>query len=272
VFVADGFMSAELPGGAEAASGDLLRVEVGPVGKTTRRSFALQRRLPSPSALLSCTLPRPLGVVFVPDAAGGVRVASLVAGSAAGRAAGVARLSPDGASTPLPGDLLRACTATVFSFPPGAQLLGELKGTTRTVVLFGADGQSYEKTFAALAQGRVADGPVTLLLERAPPGTPGAAWKPLPVQRAVAPAADGDDDTLPVLAAPLYGDEAETAGMAAVEGDDSDAEAAADAAEREAARRTAAALRVEGPDGPVSAALFATVAILTLFLAAGFLP
>ena len=272
MFVADGFMSAELPG-AEAASGELLRVEVGPVGKTTRRSFAVQRRLASPSTLLSCTLPRPLGVVFVPDAAGGVRVASLVAGSAAGRAAGVARLSPDGASTPLPGDLLRACTATVFSFPPGAQLLGELKGTTRTVVLFGADGQSYEKTFAALAQGRVADGPVTLLLERAPPGSPGAAWKPLPVQRAVDAAAEGGDDALPVLAAPLYGDEAETAGTAAAEGDDdSDADAAADAAEREAARRAAAALRVEGPDGPVSAALFATVAILTLFLAAGFLP
>ena len=257
-------MSAEVPGGAEAAAGELLRVEVGPVGRTVRRSFALQRRLGASSSLFAVTLPRPLGVVFVPAADGGVRVAALVPGSTAGRAAGVARLSPDGSATPLPGDLLRACTATVFSFPAGAQLLGELKGTTRTVVLYGADGQSYEKTFAALAQGRVADGPVTLLLERAQAGTPGAEWKPLPVPRP-APANEADAE-LPTLSAPLYSADDDSDDL------DNDDDDDGEAADREAARRAAAAVRVDGPDGPVSAALLATGIILALFLAAGFLP
>jgi hypothetical protein len=86
------------------------------VGERKRQTFVLAPRLKG--ELLSITLSRPLGIVFVPDAAGGVRIGSLVAGSAAGRAAGVARLSPQGSSAPAVGDILRAVTCTVFAFTP----------------------------------------------------------------------------------------------------------------------------------------------------------
>ena len=77
-------------------------------------------------------------------------------------------------------------------------------------------------------------------------------------------AADAGKDELPTLDAPLYSTN---------DGDDDDYEDYdGEAADREAARRAAAAVRVDGPDGPVSAALLATGAILALFLAAGFLP
>ena len=78
--------------------------------------------------------------------------------------------------------------------------------------------------------------------------------------RAAADAADAAE--LPTLDAPLYYDDGEGEG----EGDDGEA------ADREAARRAAAAVRVDGPAGPVSAARLATGVILALFLAAGFLP
>jgi hypothetical protein len=114
-YVPSGFMFAEAD---EATPGERVRVEVGPVGERKRTTFVLPLLCAPPSTLISVTLPRPLGVVFVPDAAGGVRVGSLVPGSVAGRAGAVARLSPDGAATPRPGDVLRAVTATVFAFTP----------------------------------------------------------------------------------------------------------------------------------------------------------
>jgi hypothetical protein len=307
-YVPSGFMFVEAD---DTTPGERVRVEVGPVGERKRTTFVLPLLCGAPSTLIAVTLPRPLGVVFVPDAAGGVRVGSLVPGSVAGRAGAVARLSPDGMATPRPGDVLRAVTATVFAFtpqcaPPGeharpaththahplrrtrsktqqplsrahacpncchaprrtrrAQLLGDLKGTKRTVVLYGADGQAWQKSFAALTQGMAADGPVTLVLERPLPGSADATWAPLPVSPADVAATWSEEERALRQALPplVYGgdeEEEEDAGEAA-------------AAAREQARR-AAQLHVEGPGSEVSAAFGSTAVLLVLLLAAGFFP
>lgn len=46
--------------------------------------------------------------------------------------------------------------------------------------------QPWEKAFGALAQGAVADGEVTIVLERAKEGTQGSYWRPLPARRSAA--------------------------------------------------------------------------------------
>ena len=97
-------------------------------------------------------------------------MADFVDGSRAGRAAAVASLSPAGAQAASRGDVLRAFTASTVSFGPRAQLLGDLSGSKRAVVLFGADGQSWTKTTSALTSGLVADGPVTLCWSGTGPG------------------------------------------------------------------------------------------------------
>jgi len=235
-FVSSGFFAAEAP---EGASGERVRVEVGPVGERKQQTFLFAPVLPL-SSLVVVTLPRPLGVVFVPDRDGRVRVASLVPGSHAGRAAAVGKLAPGGAQAASEGDVLRAVTATVFSFTARAQTLGDLTGTKRTVVLFGADGESYDKCFAALGQGLCADGPVTLVLERAQAGSQGARWSPLPVaQNAEEPVRQ--------------------------ERGESDSEA-------QRRQRREETLRLEGPGPAVGAALATTLGLLALLLAAGFFP
>ena len=62
------------------------------------------------------------------------------------------------------GDVLRACTATNFVFP-----IKSLFGATppvRTLVVYGADNQSWPKVIAALKMGLVSDGEVHLIFER----------------------------------------------------------------------------------------------------------
>ena len=87
-------------------------------------------------------------------------------------------MSPVGAQAARRGDVLRAFTSSTISFGPRAQLLGDLSGSKRAVVLFGADGQSWVKTISALKSGLVADGPVTLLLERDRDPERAKAWTP----------------------------------------------------------------------------------------------
>ena len=139
--------------------------------------------------------------------------------------------------------------------PRRAQLLGDLKGTKRTVVLFGADGQPWEKTFTALTTGLVADGPVTLVLERAQAGSPGALWAPLPVAREALDAARASEPGTPRVPAPLYG---------------ADGEVQED--EEAAAARLDEQLSVEQPGSEVSAAVLGTLGILALLLLTGFSP
>ena len=62
--------------------------------------------------------------------------------------------------------MLRAFTATQVVYRTTAALTGDLSGTKRVRTLFGADEVPWGEVSAALANGRVADGPITLVLER----------------------------------------------------------------------------------------------------------
>jgi hypothetical protein len=231
-WVVSGFGQAEAPADTP---GERFRVEVGNVGERLPQSFVFAPVLQSPSKLLCVTLPRrPLGVIFVPDRDGRVRIGEFVKDSAAGRAASVERLSPSGAQAPQVGDVLRAVTATVFSFTPQAQLLGDLTNTKRTVVLFGADGEAYEKVFVALRQGLVADGPVSMVLERPLEGSRSASWSPKPVEPAarIMPSDDSDEEQ----------------------------------------RWREVNLSADGPGSEVGGAIAVTLGLLVLLLAAGFSP
>jgi hypothetical protein len=112
------------------------------------------------------TATRPLGIVFEDDADGRARVADFVKGSDAARANDVAALAPYGAQCCRRGDVLRAFTATQVVYKTTAALTGDLSGTKRVRTLFGADDVPWGEVSAALANGRVADGPITLVLER----------------------------------------------------------------------------------------------------------
>ena len=163
----------------ESDIGERVTCEVGLVSKRVKRTFFLNKTLANgESDIVEVTMERPLGIVFEPDTEGRVRVADFVEGSRAGRAAAVASLSPVGAQAARRGDVLRAFTSSTISFGPRAQLLGDLSGSKRAVVLFGADGQSWVKTISALKSGLVADGPVTLLLERDRDPERAKAWTP----------------------------------------------------------------------------------------------
>lgn len=226
-------------GQAEALAdtpGERFRVEVGNVGERKPQTFIIAPVLQSPSKLLCVSLPRrPLGIIFVPDRDGRVRIGEFVKNSAAARAASVERLSPSGAQAPQVGDVLRAVTATVFSFTPQAQLLGDLTNTKRTVVLFGADDESFEKVFAALRQGLVADGPVSLVLERPLEGSRSATWSPKPMEPARKQRSE-------------------------------------DADEEQRWREVKLNLSADGPGNEVGGAIAVTLGLLLLLLAAGFSP
>jgi hypothetical protein len=168
-----------------------VKVGVGIVGKKRERVFALRKVLGSrggvagvESDVFVVTMDRPLGVVVERDVDGRVRVADFVEGSRAGRAAAVAQLQGlnenSGARAARRGDVIRAFTTTTLSYGPRAQLLGDLSGTKRAVVLFGADDQPWGKTIGALKSGLVADGPVTLILERDRDAARAEAWTPEP--------------------------------------------------------------------------------------------
>lgn len=123
-----------------------------------------------------------MGIIAVPDTEGRLRISELMAGSRSAQAAAVARLNQRGIEAAAPGDVLRAFTCTVFEFEARASLIGDLSGAKRTINFFGADNQPWEKAFGALAQGAVADGEVTIVLERAKEGTTGSFWSPLPIR------------------------------------------------------------------------------------------
>eukprot|EP00887_Chlorella_sp_A99_P005104 scaffold25.g5104.t1 len=154
----------------EGAQGERLRINVGPVGATQHRTFVFNRRLPGPSRLLAVTLDRPLGIVFEEDPASGrAAVAELTPGGNAEAAWRRARLNPAlAASVAAPGDVLRACTCTTITYQTAALLFGAQK-PTRTIGVFGADAQRWPEVATALRKGLVADGPVTLVLERPAP-------------------------------------------------------------------------------------------------------
>lgn len=69
------------------------------------------------------------------------------------------------ANAALPGDVVRAFTCTNLVYPARSLIFG-MQPPERHVVLFGADGQRWEKVAKALKLGLVEDGPVSLVLER----------------------------------------------------------------------------------------------------------
>lgn len=69
------------------------------------------------------------------------------------------------ATAALPGDVLRAVTCTNLVYPAKSLLFG-IQPPQRHIVLFGADGQRWEKVSKALKLGLAEDGPVSLILER----------------------------------------------------------------------------------------------------------
>ncbi len=135
------------------------------------RTYAFERVLPRDgtdwtSEIVSVTAERPLGIVFEEDADGRVRVGEFVPGGFAAKASEVASLAPFGAQCCREGDILRAFTATQVVYKTTAALTGDLSGTKRVRTLYGADDKDWKDVSAALANGRVADGPVTIVVER----------------------------------------------------------------------------------------------------------
>lgn len=151
------------------------KVGVGPVNKLTQRVYSLNRKLGSSSDIIVNTLPKPLGIVFELSkiATGRIFVAELVQGGNADRASrvnqmfeskqrresGLGRVIYDGGVRA--GDLLRATTMVNVV----VDLFG-LRAPQRVVLFFEVDGRSWAEAMGAIQTSFVADGPVTLILER----------------------------------------------------------------------------------------------------------
>lgn len=69
------------------------------------------------------------------------------------------------ANAALPGDIVRAFTCTNLVYPTKSLLFG-IQPPQRHIVLFGSDGQRWEKVSKALKLGLAEDGPVSFILER----------------------------------------------------------------------------------------------------------
>lgn len=119
------------------------------------------------SELIAVTLERPLGLIIEEDVrAERAVVADVVDGSRAAQRKQLAGFDrARRAEAALPGDIVRAFTATNLVYPTKSLLFG-MQPPQRQIVLYGADGQKWERVSAALKQGLVEDGPVTLVLER----------------------------------------------------------------------------------------------------------
>ena len=151
----------------DAAEAEAVRIEVGTVGSKEARTYLFDKLLPQPSQLVVVRLPRPLGIVFEEDTRRNRAVVAEVApGGNADQRRRRAALDPGLTTTaPAEGDVLRACTATNIVYPAGALMFGA-QTPERAIVVFGADGQRWPKVAEALRRGLVADGEVTLVLER----------------------------------------------------------------------------------------------------------
>ena len=143
---------------------ECVRLSVGPVGQTVPQSYLFELSSPS-SKLVTLTLPKPLGIVFEEDKrTNKVHIVELVENSEADRLRKRAMLDSSlELSSPQVGDVLRAMTTTVVTYKEGALIA---QGPEREIVVFGADGQKFRDVRAAMKRGLVADGPVTLVLER----------------------------------------------------------------------------------------------------------
>jgi hypothetical protein len=148
--------------------GEAVRLEIGPVGSTVPRTFIFEKRYNNnvPSVIVVTQLQRPLGIVFEEGPGGEARVAELIPGGNADQLRRQTSLDPSlSKRAPRVGDILRACTATNVVYQTGALLFGA-QPPQRTIVVYGADDQRWPNVAAALTRGLLADGKVTLVLER----------------------------------------------------------------------------------------------------------
>lgn len=148
--------------------GEAVRLEVGPVGSTVPRTFIFEKKFNNnvPSVIVVTQLQRPLGIVFEEGPGGEARVAELIPGGNADQLRRQTSLDPAlSTRAPRVGDILRACTATNVVYQTGALLFGA-QPPQRTIVVYGADDQRWPNVAAALTRGLLADGKVTLVLER----------------------------------------------------------------------------------------------------------
>eukprot|EP00873_Tetraselmis_striata_P001020 jgi/Tetstr1/421284/TSEL_001157.t1 len=146
--------------------GERIRIDVGPVGSREPRTFVFEKLLPHPSKLIKVTLPRPLGIVFEEDERRQrVVVGSFVEGGLAEQEYKRAKLDRSREEgTALLGDVLRAITCTTLIYAP-ASMFGAA-APIPTISVYSADQQKWPKVVTALKRGSVADGEVTLILER----------------------------------------------------------------------------------------------------------
>jgi len=165
----------------EGQSGERVTIEVGPTAeKKSQRKFLFKKILATESSIIAYEALRPLGIVFEVDTFGFLRVVDFNPTSKAYQRDAVQRLQPatSMSQSPAIGDVLRGFTAVSIKYGPRAALLGDLSGTKRMVVTYGVDNQTSRSIFKALASGTVADGPMTLVLERAKDPKERTNWKP----------------------------------------------------------------------------------------------
>jgi hypothetical protein len=185
----------------EGQSGERVTIEVGPTTeKKSQRRFLFKKVLATESTIIAYEALRPLGIVFElllgivfelllllllgivfeVDTFGFLRVVEFNPSSIAARKDAVQRLQPatSMSQSPAIGDVLRGFTAVSIKYGPRAALLGDLSGTKRMVVTYGVDNQETRSVLKALASGTVADGPMTLVLERARDPKERTNWKP----------------------------------------------------------------------------------------------
>ncbi|BBN11556.1 hypothetical protein MPTK1_5g12910 [Marchantia polymorpha subsp. ruderalis] len=154
-----------------------LKIPVGPTGNCLEQTFTFKRLLGPSSVFVVVTLRKPLGIIFEAVESRNkerVVVAELVQGSHAQRAARVNQMFQGADSNRKscgggvilngdvrPGDILRATTTVGVV----VDLFG-IRAPVRVMMLHKADGRCWDDTMAALKASFVADGPLTLVLER----------------------------------------------------------------------------------------------------------
>ena len=154
--------------------------EQGEQNQSRKRTFMFRKVLNTESSLIVYESQRPLGIIFEVDTFGFLRVVDFNPTSKAYQNDKVQRLQPqkEVSQSPVIGDVLRGFTTVSIKYGPRAQLLGDLSGTKRMVVAFGCDNQETDSIFKALRLGTVADGAMTLVLERAKIPSKRMNWKP----------------------------------------------------------------------------------------------
>lgn len=172
-----------------------IKMGVKPGGQRKPRRFKMPRTMKD-SSMGVVTLARPMGVVFVPDTNGRIRVAEIIENSEADRLTKREMLtgglySADRETDEIRGicvgDVLRGLTTQRVEIPTAAALTGDLSGAQRQVILMDVTGVGWKVVSRALRQWSLDCGDMSLVIERPPLESAAAVWKelepPKPEQR-----------------------------------------------------------------------------------------